>query len=172
MRKLLCAMALSALAGGWSLAASDTQGTVQFVQNHPVLRFLNLTQEQSDKINALYQERMAAVRDLYKNRPKDRAAMQQFYQQVQAKNQALEAEFQKKLMDVLTEEQKAKYAEVQKVQEEFSRAQHEAMIKLVIEREDKLVKILGDGYREQAEKIKQGMRQDGPDGASRGGITR
>jgi Spy/CpxP family protein refolding chaperone len=169
MLRFVCAMLMAGVLAGTALAADPNNGrqgdganSNSYAKNSQILKFLGLTQEQSDKIDALWKDKNTAQQALWKDRPqsKDKDEMQKFYTGVQEKVKALEVEFRAKLIDVLTADQKAKFLAAEKAMEDYQKALREANIKAVNEREDALLKILGDGYKEQAEKTKQMMAKE------------
>lgn len=77
---------------------------------------------------------------------------------MQQKSQALEKEFQTKVLDVLTADQRAKFLAAQQAEEACNLAMRQAQVKASDEREDALLRILGEAYRETAERNKKAMR--------------
>jgi Spy/CpxP family protein refolding chaperone len=182
MLRFVFAALIAGVLAGSALAADPNNGgqgggaqAYSYAKNHQFLKYLGLTPEQSDKIDALFKDKGAAQQALYKDRPqsKDKDELQKYYKGVQEKVQALEAEFKVKVADVLTADQKAKYLAAEKAMDDFQKALRDANIKATNEREDALVKILGDAYKEQAEKNKQMMsREFGPGQGGSSGLTR
>jgi len=170
MRKLMC---VAALAGFFAVPVLAQEGQnragnpagrrkYSYAESHQVLQFLELTDEQKAKIDALWTDFQAASRELYqKNRPGRGASneeRQAFYKAVGVQRKALQEDFDLKVLDILTDEQKKKYEAVQEANAAFQKAQREFLIKFTNEREDKILGILGDVYKERAEQIKKGMR--------------
>jgi hypothetical protein len=99
--------------------ADNPQGNWSYAKNDRILKYLGLTQEQCDKIDALWKDKNAAVQELYKGMkqnaggangaPVDKEAMKKAYAEIAEKVKALEDAFKTKMMDVLTADQKAKY---------------------------------------------------------------
>ncbi|HOX08014.1 MAG TPA: hypothetical protein PK280_16570 [Planctomycetota bacterium] len=184
MLRFVCAAVIAGVLAAGSAMAADAnngrqgdgqRGTFSYAKNHHILKFLGLTQEQNDKIDALFKDKQTAQQALYKDRPqgKDQEEMKKFYMGIQEKVKAMEAEFNTKVADVLTADQKAKFLAADKAFADFQKAVNEAQIKATNEREDALLKILGDSYKEQAEKNKQMMsREFGGQPGTAGGIYR
>ena len=154
---LLAGLIYAADDGGQAGAARRPQLTYSYAKNNPTLKFLGLTAEQSDKIDALQKESSQATTKLYNDRPqgKDPAVLKEFYEKVSLKRKELQDELTKKILDVLTDEQKTKFKAAEEAREACETAMKDARIKAINEREDKLIQILGDGYKEEAERQKK-----------------
>jgi Spy/CpxP family protein refolding chaperone len=172
MVRWTCVAALVGLASGAVWAQGEREGHIlrrsagasqgdasmqnySYAKNHPVLRFLSLTDEQVQKINALHKEHMQAQSGMWKDRPQDKDAMKEYYTKMRERQRAANEQMTAKISDVLTDEQRAKFKAAEEAREACQKSVREAQIKATQEREDKLLKILGDGYKEEAEKNKR-----------------
>jgi len=150
MLRFVCATVVAGVLAGTALAADPNNGNApvpggglvapggggvqgnpgawSYAKNDRILKYLGLTQEQCDKIDALWKDKNAAVQELYKglrqNAPApgtrqsiDPAAMKD----LQEKAKALEDAFKVKLLDVLTADQKAKYEPADKAWAEYQK---------------------------------------------------
>ncbi len=182
MRSMLCGLVLAGMLATTALAADGANNGGQgpdgtrvawtYATGHHILKNLGLTAEQTEKINALFKDKGAAQQAMYKNRPKgqDKEELKKFYAEVQQKARALEEEFNVKVMDLLTADQKAKYQAAEKAQEEYNKAMLEANVKATCDREDALLKIYGDSYKAEADRIKD-MIKNGEAGGYRKSST-
>ena len=197
MRKLLCAAVAAGLLAGSAWAgdanraanpgdgplAGGVQGTWSYAKNDRILKYLGLTQEQADKIDALFKDKQAAVQELYKGLPRQNAAGANgssradpsAMKDLQDKAKALEEAFKTKVLDLLTADQKAKfeaaekaYADLQKAMSEIynqtktlapqerQKAVREAHQKALAELQEALTKVFGDAYKADLQKNPQG----------------
>ena len=195
MRKLLCAAVVAGLLAGTALAADPNnggqvggglvapgggqgnQGTWSYAKNDRILKYLGLTQEQCDKIDALAKDKQAAVQELYKGArqnaagpngaPADPAAMKKTYAEIAEKAKALEEAFRTKVLDLLTADQKTKFEAAEKAWAEYQKtlattygtlgkdlspqerqkAVREAQEKALAALKDELAKIFGAAFK-------------------------
>lgn len=198
MRKLLCAAVAAGLLAGSAWAADanraanpgdgplagGVQGNWSYAKNDRILKYLGLTQEQADKIDALFKDKQAAVQELYKGLHQNAAGANGSSRQsldpsamkdLQDKAKALEEAFKTKVLDLLTADQKAKfeaaekaYADLQKAMgeaynqtktlapQERQKAVREAHQKALADLQEALTKVFGDAYKADLQKNPQG----------------
>jgi Spy/CpxP family protein refolding chaperone len=150
MLKFVCAAVAAGVLAGTALAADPNNGGGQagpglvapgaggvpgnpgawsYAKNDRILKYLGLTQEQCDKIDALWKDKNAAVQELYKGLRQNAAGANGSRQSLdpaamkdlQEKVKALEDAFKVKLLDVLTADQKAKYEPADKAWTEYQK---------------------------------------------------
>jgi Spy/CpxP family protein refolding chaperone len=182
MAGLLAGSAWAAEGGAAVAPGSSVQpgpGGVQaawsYAKNDRIMKCLTLTDEQVAKIDALFKDLQTGRQELYKG--VDKKMGKEAYAAIQEKMQALQTAFDAKVLDVLTAEQKVKYeaalkimAESQKAIQELlvkfnagdktaddRKALSEAMKKINSDRDEALVKLLGEAYKSVREGVTSGM---------------
>jgi Spy/CpxP family protein refolding chaperone len=132
-----------------------------YARSHPILKYLSLTPEQAEKIDAAFEEGSAARTAVYTVQPPtDPVGRQKAAQERMQKLQEMHKQTEEKMVEVLNPEQKEKYQKAMAVKQEYEKVVQETIAKLAVEREDKLMGILGEAYKMEAERNKGMARGD------------